>query len=85
MTPPEYLTKEDAEDLVKRTVKETLISMGVDTSDPLEMQRDFQTLREFRCTLTAMRSKGLLTFVAIFIAGLISLVILGIKHGVFGK
>lgn len=81
----DYLTRQDAEGLVRRTVKETLLIMGIDASDPIEMQRDFQALRDWRCAMAAVRSKGLLTIISILIAGIIGLIVLGIKHGVLPK
>lgn len=80
MAPPEYLTRDDAEDLIKRTVKETLTSMGLDTSDPMEMQRDFQALRDWRLLYGTMRSKGLLTVIVMMTTGLVTAIVIGIKY-----
>lgn len=82
MAPPEYLTRDDAEDLVKRTVKETLTTMGVDTDDPLEMQRDFQALREWRLLRSAVQSKGVLMLVGLAVSGLVAALIMGIKYAI---
>ena len=80
MAPPEYLRRDEVEDIVKRTVKATLQTMGVDTSDPMEMQRDFQSLREWRITFAAVKSKGLLVTVGLFATGLVTAIVLGIKY-----
>lgn len=82
MAPPEYVKREDAEDLIKRTVKVTLTSMGVDTSDPMEMQRDFQALREWRTTWNTIRSRGVLTIVGLLATGLVAVIVLGIKYAI---
>ena len=80
MAPPEYLTHEDAEELIKRTVKETLVSMGVDTSKPLEMQRDFQALRDWRHSFTTMRKWGVMTIVITVTTGIVSALWIGLKY-----
>lgn len=80
MAPPEYLTKDDAKDLIKRTVKETLTTMGVDTSDPLEMQRDFQALRDWRRATCSIRKWTMMTIITTFVGGLITIIVIGIKY-----
>ena len=40
------LTQEDLKKLIAEAVRETLMQMGADPSDPIEMQRDFQHLRQ---------------------------------------
>ncbi len=42
------LTRDDMKKMVKETVHETLVSMGMDVDDPLEMQKDFQFNRRWR-------------------------------------
>ena len=74
-----YLTRAEIADVVQQTVQETLISMGVDTSDPIEMQRDFQSLRDWRRTSEALRSKGLLTLVGILVAGVLGALVVGVR------
>ena len=76
----EYLTHADAEDLICRTVKKTLTSMGVDVSDPMEMQRDFQALRDWRISLAAMRSKGMMTIIVMLTTGFVAALVVGIKY-----
>ena len=78
----EYLTRDEVDIVVKATVKETLTSMGIDAADPLEMQRDFQALRDWRRASNAIRTKGLMTLVGILTAGAIGAIIVGIKHGI---
>jgi len=79
-----YLTREDVNVVVRQTVRETLTSMGIDAADPLEMQRDFQTLRDWRRASNAVRSKGLLTLISILTAGLIGALWIGVRS-VIGK
>ena len=68
------LTEAELKNVVKETVHETFITLGVDASDPLEMQKDFQHLREWRETSVAVKSKGLMTLVGIIVAGVAAFV-----------
>jgi hypothetical protein len=75
----QYLTRDEIDDVVRKTVKETLTSMGIDAADPIEMQRDFQTLRDWRRSVTAVRSKGMMTLIAILTTGLLAALWIGVK------
>ena len=65
--------------LIKDTVKETLLTLGLDISDPIKMQKDFQHLREWRETTEAVWQKGTFTIIAMLIAGFVSALWIGIK------
>lgn len=65
--------------IVAETVKETLTSLGIDASDPVEVQKDFQHLREWRESMATVRKQSLMTAVGIVTAGLIGLIWLAIK------
>ncbi len=73
------LNKEDVQEIVRETVKETLLSLGADVENPLKMQQDFQTLREWRLTVDSVRKKAMLTGVAIIITGLFAAIVIGIR------
>jgi len=75
----QYLTRDEIDQVVRKTVKETLTSMGIDAADPIEMQRDFQTLRDWRRSVTAVRSKGMMTLIAILTTGLLAALWIGVK------
>jgi hypothetical protein len=75
-----HFSREEIDNIVRQTVKETLTSMGIDTHDPIEMQRDFQSLRDWRRASEAVRSKGTLTLVGIFVAGILGVLWLGLKY-----
>lgn len=66
--------------VVAEAVKQTLIQLGVDTSDPLAMQRDFQHLRQWRESGEDLKRKGTLALLGIFFSGLVSLILLGLKE-----
>lgn len=66
--------------IVAQAVQQTLIQLGVDTSDPLAMQRDFQHLRQWREAGEDLKRKGTIALLGIFFSGLASLILLGIKE-----
>ena len=73
------LTKEELRSVVKEAVHETLMQLGVDTSDPLSMQRDFQHLRDWRLAQQTVKSKSFIAITGIIISGVTALVWVGIK------
>lgn len=75
----ELLTRGEIDQVVRKTVKETLLSLGIDAADPIEMQRDFQMLRDWRRASNSVRSKGLLTLIGIITAGVLGAVWIGVK------
>ncbi len=70
---------QQVEDLVKATVKETLLQLGADVDNPREMQADFQALREWREAYSSVKKKTLLTFIGILVGGLVAAVWVGLK------
>lgn len=77
--PHAMLTKEEIEAIVRATVAETLTTLGIEQEDPLEMQKDFQFVREFRLAAAGLRSKSMYTVLGIIITGLCAMAVLGIK------
>lgn len=73
------LSREDLTKLVSETVRQTLLQLGVDASNPLDMQRDFQHLRQWRRAGEDLRSKTNLTLLGFFLAGVFALLLLGLK------
>ena len=74
------LTPEEARALIREAVRETFLMLGVKVDDPIEVQKDFQHLREWRNTTESIKSKGLLTLVGIAGAGLVAAFWLGFKE-----
>ena len=66
--------------VVAEAVKQTLMQLGVDTSDPFAMQRDFQHLRQWRESGEDLKRKGTVALLGIFFSGLVSLILLGLKE-----
>lgn len=73
------LSKEEMRAIVKEAVSETLTQLGVDTSSPLEMQRDFQHLRDWRMAQEVIRRKGYMTLMAVLVTGVVGLIWVGFK------
>lgn len=73
------LSADEMRAIVKEAVHETLVQLGVDTSSPLEMQRDFQHLRDWRMAQETIRRKGYLTMMSIFVTGVLGLLWIGFK------
>ena len=78
------LTRDQLKDIVAEGVHETLTSLGIDADEVHEMQRDFIFLRELRKTHERVKSKGVLTLVAIVVGGFVTLTVMGLKSWIFG-
>jgi len=74
------LTPDEVSHMVAEAVRQTLIQMGIDMSDPLAMQRDFQHLRQWRESGEDLKKKGTVALLGIFLSGLGTLVLLGLKE-----
>jgi hypothetical protein len=80
LTPRE---RELVQEIARRTVQETLLSMGINTSSPeaiMQMQRDLQHLRDWRNSVEAIKNKGLITLVGIVVTGVAAALWLGTKQ-----
>lgn len=73
------MTRDELKDLMSEAVRDAFTKMGIDADEPLEMQKDFQHLREWRESVAAMRTKGMLTILATFMAGGAAALWLGFK------
>ncbi|MCP4897729.1 MAG: hypothetical protein GY906_12215 [bacterium] len=80
-----FLTKDEVDVVVTATVKKTLIAMGIDACDPIEMQRDFQMLRDWRKASTSVRAKILMTAIGLLTAGALGALLIGVKSVIFSK
>lgn len=74
------LTPEEARALIREAVRETFLMLGVKVDDPIEVQKDFQHLREWRNTTEGIKSKGLLTVMGILVSGMLAALWVGIKE-----
>lgn len=76
---PIVMSREELESLIKQTVDETLTSIGLDHKNPIELQRDFQALREWRQAMQDVRKKTIITLIGILVTGLAAAVWIGLK------
>ncbi|URA07018.1 hypothetical protein P9A47_gp50 [Xanthomonas phage Elanor] len=54
--------------------------LGVKVDDPIEVQKDFQHLREWRSTTDSIKRKGLLAVISIVVSGLAGAAWMGIRE-----
>ena len=73
------MSHSELNEVVAEAVKQTLMQLGVDTSDPFAMQRDFQHLRQWRESGEDLKRKGTVALLGIFFSGLVSLLIIGLR------
>jgi len=64
---------------VQQGIKEALLTVGLDSRDPIALQRDFQFVRDLRKTSDSIRSKAILTTVGFVVTGIVAVVWLGIR------
>jgi len=90
---PNDLTKEDIRtiiqevldatrprrEVIRETVHETLTELGVEHDEPMEMQKDFQHLREWRVTMEQAKSKSVMATIGFLVAGMVALIWMGVK------
>lgn len=74
------LTPEEARVIIRETVRESFLLLGVKLDDPIEVQKDFQHLREWRQTSESIKKKGMLAATGIIVSGLLAAVWIGIKE-----
>lgn len=72
-------TDQEVRTIVRATVKETLLALGIDTDEPLEAQKDFQHLRAWRQSSDTVKSQGLVAAVGILVTGILGLVWIALK------
>lgn len=63
----------------QEAVKQTLTSIGVEHGSPIEMQKDFQHLRDWRESVETVKRKSLIAIATILITGLLGAAWAGIK------
>lgn len=76
---PIILTKDEIRHLICQGVEDAMTKLGMDASNPLEMQRDFQHLRDWRLSVQSAKAKGILAVVGVLVSGMIGALFLGVK------
>ena len=73
------IDKDDLRRLIRDTVKETLIVIGIDPNSPIEFQNDMRTLREWRLSSKIIR-RGIIMGVIVTVAsGTLAALWIGLK------
>ena len=72
-------TDDEIRTIVKATVAETLVTLGVDITKPTEVQADFQHLRSWRQSVETVKRQGLVTAVGVLVLGALGLIWAAIK------
>jgi len=74
-----HLTRGELRTLMQEAVQDAFLKIGVDSDDPIEMQKDFQHLREWRMAVATFRTRGVLTMLALLISGCAAALWIGFK------
>jgi hypothetical protein len=73
------MTEHELKKIVAEAVAETLLQLGIDASDPVEMQKDMAHLRSWRESVATVKQQSLVTAVGIVVAGILGLLWLAFK------
>lgn len=71
------LSDDDARKIARAVVHETLLTLGADTNNPLDLQADFKFLRAMRTTHEKIGLKVLISIIGLFISATAALVVIG--------
>lgn len=74
--------REIAREAAREALREFFVELGIDHVNPLEMQRDFQFLRDARAGTEAVKRKSVLTLLGIVLTGGVALIVMGVKQAV---
>lgn len=64
---------------VQETVKTTLTEIGMDTRDPIQLQRDMSFLRDLRKARDSASAKAIVVAVGILVTAAIGAMVMGFK------
>ena len=73
------LDHDDISKIVEETVDKVLERLGIDTSNPIAMQRDFSHVRAWRESTEVIKRKGFLAIVGVIVTGIAGALWLGIR------
>lgn len=78
------MTDAELKKIVAETVAETMLKLGIDVSDPIELQKDMQHLREWRESIATVKRQGIITAVGLLVAGFLGLIWMVVTGKVVG-
>lgn len=73
------MTEEELTEHTQKVIRSTLTALGLDVNKPIETQRDFQALRDWRLSIESVKSRALVTSIGIIIVGVAAALWLGFK------
>lgn len=75
------MDESDIRKIVAETVSETLLKLGIDTSEPLELQADMLHVRKQRQSYETVKKQGLVTAIGIITTGILGLIWMALSKG----
>ena len=79
------MTNLEVRTLIVDTVNTTLMQLGIEHNDPLEMQRDFQHLRDWRMSMERIKNRTVVTAVGVVVAAIMAALWIGLKAFIITK
>lgn len=73
------ISREDLREIISEGVTEAFRSMGIDSMQPIEMQRDMAHLRKWRVSVEKTTSTTFTVALGVIVSGLLGAVWLGIS------
>lgn len=73
------MTEAELNKIVSQAVAETLLKLGIDASDPIELQKDMQHLRQWRELVATVKRQGLMAAVGVITVGVLGLIWAALK------
>jgi len=74
------LTKEELRQLIRETVSETFLALGVDIKEPIEVQADFLFIHTCRKNLETIKNHAFYALVFILLSSMLGAVWYGVRH-----
>lgn len=71
--------REELREVIRETVSETLVRVGLQSGDPIALQKDFSFLRQWRMATESVRNKGMLTLVGMLVTGVCAAIWIGAR------
>lgn len=78
--PERRYTEAEMRLIAQHAVDEAFTRMGMAADNPIEMQRDFSHLREWRLATESMRTKSLLTLTAVLVTGVLGAIWVALRE-----
>ena len=72
-------------EIVKDTTHETLVHVGVQADDPIEVQKDFQFIRDWRKSSQSVKSKAVVASIGFFVSAALGAAWMGLRSWIFSK